>query len=69
MDWKSISSRIIDGGMATPEEALALLEAPNRELLDILQAAYQLRHKYFGNTVSLHPVSYTHLTLPTKRIV
>ena len=54
MDWKSISSRILDGGMATPEEALALLEAPNRELLDILQAAYQLRHTYFGNTVSLH---------------
>lgn len=54
MDWKSISARILEGGTATPEEALALLEAPNSELLDILQAAYRLRHTHFGNTVSLH---------------
>ena len=54
MDWKSISARVSDGGKITPKEALSLLESPNSELLDILQASYQLRYKHFGNKVSLH---------------
>ncbi len=54
MDWKSISARVSEGGKITPKEALSLLESPNSELLDILQASYQLRYKYFGNKVSLH---------------
>jgi len=54
MDWKSISARVSEGGTITPKEALSLLESPNSELLDILQASYQLRYKYFGNKVSLH---------------
>ena len=54
MDWKSISARVLDGGKITPKETLSLLESPNSELLDILQASYQLRYKHFGNKVSLH---------------
>ncbi len=54
MDWKSISDRVLSGGRTTSEEALALLESPNNELLDVLQAAYRIRRQHYGNTVSLH---------------
>ncbi len=54
MDWKAISNRILDGGKITPEEALAILESPDDELLDVLQGAYRIRKTYFGNNVSLH---------------
>ena len=43
MNWKGISNRILEGGAIQPEEALALLESPDDELLDVLQAAYQVR--------------------------
>jgi len=54
MDWKSISERVLDGGNVTSEEALAILESSDDELLDVLQGAYRIRKKHFGNTVSLH---------------
>ena len=54
MDWKAIGDRILDGGAITKEEALAVLESSNDELLDIAQAAFKIRQKYFGKTVSIH---------------
>lgn len=54
MDWKAIGDRILDGGSITQEEALAVLESSNDELLDIVQAAYKIRQKHFGKTVSIH---------------
>jgi biotin synthase len=54
MDWKSISDRVLDGGKITEAEALAVLESSDDELLEVLQGAYRIRKKYFGNKVSLH---------------
>jgi len=54
MNWNSISTRMLEGGSITQEEALAVLESPDEELLDVLQNAYRIRKKHFGNTVSLH---------------
>ncbi len=54
MDWKAIGNRLLDSGKISKEEALAVLESSNDELLEIVQAAYTLRKKYFGNTVSIH---------------
>ena len=31
-----------------------MIEAPDEQLLDIMAAAYRLRHQYFGNTVQLY---------------
>ena len=42
------------GAVASREEALAVLRAPDEELLDILAAAYKLRRRWFGNTVQLY---------------
>jgi biotin synthase len=54
MDWKALSDRVLDGGKITAEEALAILESSDDQLLDVLQGAFRIRKKYFGNTVSLH---------------
>lgn len=54
MDWTSLSDRVLAGEKITEPEALAVLESPDGELLDVLQAAYRIRREYFGNTVSLH---------------
>jgi biotin synthase len=54
MDWKALSSRVLDGEKVTEEEALAILQSPDDELLEVLQGAYRIRRKYFGNKVSLH---------------
>ena len=55
MDWKALANRILDGGEPiTREEALAMLESSDDELLDVLQAAYLIRKNFFGKKVSLH---------------
>ena len=55
MDWKVLADRILDGGEPfSREEALAVLNSPDEELLDVLQAAYLIRRNFFGNKVSLH---------------
>lgn len=42
------------GETLSKEEALALLTDSNVPLLALLQAAYQVRHHYWQNTVSIH---------------
>jgi len=55
MDWKALANRILDGGAPiTREEALAVLNSSDDELLDVLQAAYLIRRNFFGKKVSLH---------------
>jgi biotin synthase len=55
MDWGALANRILNGGDAiTREEALAILNSSDDELLDVLQASYLIRKKYFGKKVSLH---------------
>jgi biotin synthase len=54
MNWKELSDRVIDGGKITEKEALAILQSSDDELLEVLQGAYRIRKRHFGNTVSLH---------------
>src|SRR5688572_33161257 len=54
IDWSQLASRVLDGHATTPEEALAMLRAPDEELLDLLAAAYRIRRRWFGNTVQLY---------------
>ena len=53
-DWSSLASRVLDGYRVTQPEALAILRAPDDELLDILAAAYRIRRRWFGKTVQLY---------------
>jgi biotin synthase len=54
LDWSALAERVLAGHTVTEEEALAVLRAPDDELLDILAAAYRLRRRWFGNTVQLY---------------
>ncbi len=54
MDWNALSSRVLDGGKITDDEALVILQSTDDELLEVLQGAYRIRKKHFGNQVSLH---------------
>ena len=52
--WHELADRILDGDAATPGDALAVLEAPGSEHLDLLSAAYRIRRHHFGDTVKLN---------------
>jgi biotin synthase len=52
--WCDLAEQMLDGRRLTAAEGLSLLRAPDEELLDVLVAAYRVRHYYFGNRVSLN---------------
>jgi biotin synthase len=52
--WHALAERVLSGGAITPAEALSVLHAADVELLDLLAAAYRVRHRHFGNTVQLY---------------
>ncbi len=52
--WHALADRVLQGHRLEPGEGLALLQADESELLDILAAAYKIRRHYFGNTVQLY---------------
>jgi biotin synthase len=54
LDWQELAGRVLSGESVTADEALAILRAPDEELLDILSAAYRIRRRWFGNTVQLY---------------
>jgi biotin synthase len=53
-NWAELAESVLAGHCVTHEEALAILRAPDAELLDVLAAAYKLRRRWFGNTVQLY---------------
>jgi biotin synthase len=53
-DWSELAERVLSGHETTQQESLAILQAPDDELLDILAAAYKLRRRWFANTVQLY---------------
>jgi biotin synthase len=53
-EFSALSKQVLSGTPISAGEALALLQVPDEELLDLLAAAYQIRRHYFGNTVQLY---------------
>jgi biotin synthase len=51
--WHALADRVLSGGTIDRSEALAILESTDVELLDVLAAAWRVRHHHFGNTVQL----------------
>lgn len=56
MNYQQLAQRVIDGYVITDEEALAILESPDTELLAVLDAAYRIRYHYYGNKVKLNMI-------------
>ncbi|GAE94902.1 biotin synthase [Gracilibacillus boraciitolerans JCM 21714] len=54
--WSEIADRVIAVEEITDEEALAILNCSDDELLLLLQASYKIRHQYFGNKVKLNMI-------------
>ena len=52
--WRELAARVLDGYRMDLEEGLAILRAPDDQLLDLLAAAFRIRRFYFGNTVRLN---------------
>jgi biotin synthase len=53
-DWQQLADRVLDGDTLSADEALAVLECPDDELLDLLAAVYRVRRRWFGNQVQLY---------------
>lgn len=53
-DFNALATRILDGGAATEADALAVLQAPDFDLMSIVAAAGRLRREHFSNTVKVN---------------
>jgi biotin synthase len=51
--WQRLADRVLAGGAVDRDEARGILASADDELLDLLAAAYRVRHRHFGNTVQL----------------
>jgi biotin synthase len=52
--WHQVADRVLEGQALSCDEGLAVLAADDRELLDLLSAAYRVRHRWFGNRVEVN---------------
>lgn len=52
--WATLADSVLAGHSLSRDEAQSLLAAPEEEVLDLLAAAYRVRHRYFGNRVQLY---------------
>ncbi|MCI0491891.1 MAG: biotin synthase BioB [Planctomycetes bacterium] len=52
--WDDLADRVLAGEMLAAEEAVAVLECPDEQLLDLLAAVYRVRRQWFGNRVQLY---------------
>lgn len=53
-NFDELATRILNGGTATSDDALAVLQAPDADLMFLVAAAGRLRREYFGNTVKVN---------------
>lgn len=54
VSYSSLAERVLAGGELSFDEALAVLQAPEEDVLEILDAAYKVRRRWFGKTVQLY---------------
>jgi biotin synthase len=52
--WSELAEQVLAGYSLTEADALAVLQAPDEDVLDLMAAAYRIRRRWFGNTVQLY---------------
>lgn len=52
--WQQMADQVLAGNPLGIEQAAQVLHSPDEQLLDLLSAAYRVRHQYFGNRVQLY---------------
>ncbi|MEK3937011.1 biotin synthase BioB [Sporosarcina sp. FSL W7-1349] len=55
-DYNKLAEQVLKGYQLTDEEALAILDSPDEDLLPLLHGAYQIRKHHFGNKVKLNMI-------------
>ncbi|MGJ9457507.1 biotin synthase BioB [Oceanobacillus sp. CF4.6] len=55
-NWKLLAEKVLLGEEINDQEAYAVLECPNDELLELLHSSYQVRKHYYGNRVKLNMI-------------
>jgi biotin synthase len=54
--WETFADKALAGELLSVEECLSVLDAPDDELLPLLQAAFRVRKAYFGKKVKLNMI-------------
>src|SRR5690349_4774962 len=54
LSWSVMVDRALAGDLLSRQEAQAVLDAPDHQLLELLAAAFQVRRHYYANRVRLH---------------
>ena len=52
--WLELAGRVLDGHRLTEAEGLAVLRAGDDHLIELLSAAFRVRHHWFGDQVKLN---------------
>ncbi|MFM1655313.1 biotin synthase BioB [Brevibacillus sp. B_LB10_24] len=55
-NWLELANRVLAGDELADEEAMAILECPDEELLALLHGAFHIRQRYFGKKVKLNMI-------------
>jgi len=55
-DWSKLARRVLENGELRNEEALAILECPEDDVLLLMHAAFQIRKHYYGKKVKLNMI-------------
>jgi biotin synthase len=53
-NWRDLASKVLDGSPVTKLQALSILESTDEELMELVDAAFEIRKKHFGKTVQLY---------------
>ncbi|MGH7843936.1 MAG: biotin synthase BioB [Candidatus Binatia bacterium] len=54
MDYEVLADKALSGQILEREEMLAVLNAPDERLPELLQAAFRVRHHFWGKKVQIH---------------
>lgn len=57
MPFQKFADLSLDGRRLAPEQCQRVLNCPDEEILSLIDAAYRVRRKYFGNRVFIHVLS------------
>ncbi|MCT1885684.1 biotin synthase BioB [Dietzia cinnamea] len=52
--WHELADHVLAGGAVTAADALAVLDSPDSELMEVVAAASRLRFEHFGNKVKVN---------------
>ncbi len=58
-NYAILAERVLEGHSLTDDEAFAILDSPDEDLLQLLHAAYTVRKHYYGNKVKLNMIMNT----------